>query len=213
MNTADRPILAIGMPRSGTTWIGKILDSHPRTLYRHEPDTWHRLEQIPIFAPAVASEEDLAVVRAFISGLPDMQADRVCGKRPIFAKEYASAWSVRRYAAGSLAHKVLARLGADGSPPVPPQPGTGQPYRLVMKSIESLGRMGILCDSVPDGRFIHIVRHPCGYVASVLRGEAQKRFGHNEAAGDFELLGMACDTEQGRRHSLTVDYLRSLSPA
>ena len=49
MSAFDRPILAIGMPRSGTTWIGKILDSHPRTLYRHEPDTWRRLDTIPLF--------------------------------------------------------------------------------------------------------------------------------------------------------------------
>lgn len=213
MSKIDRPILAIGMPRSGTTWIGKILDSHPRTLYRHEPDTWQRLEDIPIFAAARPTEKEKARVRSFIESLPGMQADRVCGKRPIFDKEYASAWAVRRYAAESLAHKALARLGAGGSPPVPPQPGSGQSYRLVMKSIESLGRIGLLAQSIPEGRFLHIVRHPCGYVASVLRGEAQKRFGHNEAASDFELLGMACDTEQGRRHSLSVDHLRTLTPA
>ena len=65
---------------------------------------------------------------------------------------------------------------------------------------------------MPEGRFIVIVRHPCGYVSSVLRGEAQKRFGHNEAAHDFELLDMACATEQGRRHGLTLDSLRALSP-
>ena len=79
----DRPILAIGMPRSGTTWIGKILDSHPRTLYRHEPDTWRRLETIPIFAAERASSEDRAIISEFMATLPTMQADRVCGKRPL----------------------------------------------------------------------------------------------------------------------------------
>jgi hypothetical protein len=33
-------ILVFGLPRSGTTWLGKIFDSHPETLYRHEPDSW-----------------------------------------------------------------------------------------------------------------------------------------------------------------------------
>src|SRR5690349_19178518 len=28
----------LGAPRSGTTWLGKIFDSHPSVLYRHEPD-------------------------------------------------------------------------------------------------------------------------------------------------------------------------------
>ena len=32
------PILLVGLPRSGTTWVGKIFDSHPSTLYLHEPD-------------------------------------------------------------------------------------------------------------------------------------------------------------------------------
>jgi sulfotransferase family protein len=32
------PILILGAPRSGTTWLAKIVDSHPDVLYRHEPD-------------------------------------------------------------------------------------------------------------------------------------------------------------------------------
>ena len=31
--------LLFGMPRSGTTWVAKILDSHPHADYRHEPDS------------------------------------------------------------------------------------------------------------------------------------------------------------------------------
>jgi LPS sulfotransferase NodH len=29
------PILILGAPRSGTTWLAKIIDSHPDVLYRH----------------------------------------------------------------------------------------------------------------------------------------------------------------------------------
>ena len=32
-------ILLLGSPRSGTTWLGKLFDSHPNTLYLHEPDS------------------------------------------------------------------------------------------------------------------------------------------------------------------------------
>ena len=39
-----RPLIFLcGMARSGTSWLGKILDSHPDTLYRHEPDIVERL--------------------------------------------------------------------------------------------------------------------------------------------------------------------------
>ena len=35
---AATAILVLGYPRSGTTWLAKIFDSHPDILYRHEPD-------------------------------------------------------------------------------------------------------------------------------------------------------------------------------
>lgn len=36
-------ILLFGLPRSGTTWLGKLFDSHPDTLYRHElANRWHK---------------------------------------------------------------------------------------------------------------------------------------------------------------------------
>jgi len=38
LGLADRAILVSGSPRSGTTWLAKLLDSHPDVLYRHEPD-------------------------------------------------------------------------------------------------------------------------------------------------------------------------------
>lgn len=209
----DRPILALGMPRSGTTWLGKILDSHPQTLYRHEPDTWRRLDTVPLFASPARRADLCPVLREFIASLPDMLADRVCGKRPLFPKSYATPLAVRLYAARSLVHKALGRAGLSTADPVPPQPAIGAAYRLALKSIESLGRAGLIAACIPESRCIHIVRHPCGYVASVLRGELEKRFGHNEAASDFELYGMACETATAERNGITLDRIRALTPA
>ena len=45
-------VLLFGMPRSGTTWIGKIFDSYPDTVYRHETDSSGRLNAVPLLAPA-----------------------------------------------------------------------------------------------------------------------------------------------------------------
>jgi hypothetical protein len=201
------------MPRSGTTWLGKILDSHPQTLYRHEPDTWRRLDAVPLFASPAAAAELRPVLREFIASLPDMLADRVCGKRPIFPKSYASPLAVHLYAMRSLLHKAMSRAGLTTEAPVPPQPAPGASYRLALKSIESLGRAGLIAACLPEARCVHIVRHPCGYVASVLRGEQQRRFGHNEAASDFELYRMACETGPAERHGITLEKLKSLTPA
>jgi hypothetical protein len=209
----DRPILAFGMPRSGTTWLGKILDSHPLTLYRHEADTWRRLDGVPLFAAPETTPDLRRTLREFIASLPDMLADRVCGKRPLFPKAYASSAAVRVYAMRSFVHKALGRLKIESTEPLPPQPQAAAPYRLALKSIESLGRVGLFANCVPEARSVHIVRHPCGYVASVLRGEQQKRFGHNEAASDFELYRMACETSIARRYGIDLEQLKLVSSA
>ena len=49
----SRSILVVGLPRSGTTWIGKIFDSHPRTLYLHEPDSAVPMNGIPLIAESM----------------------------------------------------------------------------------------------------------------------------------------------------------------
>ena len=202
------PILLFGMPRSGTTWLGKIFDSHPAVLYRHEPDTWQRLSDVPIVAGRATRQIHAARLQAFVESLPAIRADRVCGKRPLFPKSYATRSAVRRYAIASMLYKAVARAGLRTDPPTPPQPGDGKDYRLAWKSIESLGRLGLVLESLPDARSVHIVRHPCGYVASVLRGEAAARFDHNAAAADFPIYEMLSGTAPARRRGLTLDRFR-----
>jgi Sulfotransferase family len=121
MSEASAPILLFGMPRSGTTWLGKIFDSHPRVLYRHEPDSWRRLE-MPIIACPVEQVRYERVLREYIESMPSIRADRVCGKRPQFPKEYASAWAIHRHAVGAVLRKALARAGFETPAPTPPQP-------------------------------------------------------------------------------------------
>jgi hypothetical protein len=210
MTIPGTPVLLFGMPRSGTTWLGKIFDSHPRVLYRHEPDTWQRLKDIPIIAGRSGRARHEGRVREFVASMPAMRADRVCGKRPLFPKDYASRAAVRRHALASVLHKALARVGVQSTAPTPPQPGEGEPYQLAWKSIESLGRLGLMLECLPEARSVHIVRHPCGYVASVLRGEAAARFDHNAAAADFPIYEMLSDTEPARRRGLTLERFRAM---
>lgn len=205
-------ILLFGMPRSGTTWIGKIFDSHPQVLYRHEPDTWQRLKDVPLIAGPGQSEELSARLRDYLASMPEIRADRVCGKRPQFPKSYTSRWAVRRYSLASVAHKALGRAGVRTEPPAPPPPAAGAPCRLVWKSIESLGRLGAILEAIDDARAIQIVRHPCGYVASVLRGEAAERFDHNQAAADFPVYEMLSRTPQAVGRGLTLDAFKAMTP-
>ena len=196
------------MPRSGTTWLGKIFDSHPDTLYRHEPDTWLPIAQVPLLVPAADYARYQGVVREYLDGVPSMRADRVVGKQPIFAKRYASAARIQLYKVGITLSKVGGRFGREF--PVGFAPRGQQLTRLVWKSIESLGRWGLFMSSVPDARGVQIIRHPCGYVSSVLRGEADRRFTHGEAARDVGIFRMLSETEQARRRGLTLDDLMGM---
>ena len=151
----------------------------------------------------------MQTVRAFLASLPDMLADRVCGKRPIFPKSYATPLAVRAYATRSLLHKALGRVGWSTRGTAAAQPATRPAIGSRSSRSSRWAAPGCSRACVPEARFVHIVRHPCGYVASVLRGEQQKRFGHNEAASDFELYRMACETEPARRYGITIETIRS----
>src|SRR6185312_10315120 len=147
----NRCILVFGMPRSGTTWIGKLFDSHPDTLYRHE------LEQ-------------------FVACLPEWRSPKVVGKQPLFPKNYQSIAALCAYRLSVTAAKAASRARKDFPCLYRPTAARSERARLVWKSIESSGRLGACVEALPQARAIHLMRHPCGYVASVLRGAASKRF-------------------------------------
>jgi hypothetical protein len=86
--------------------------------------------------------------------------------------------------------------------------------KLVWKSIESLGRAGLLARSSTPTKVYHVVRHPCGFVASVLRGEQQQKFQKvvplSEDMGIFETV---VNTEIAGKLGLTLDTIEACSPA
>lgn len=57
-----------------------------------------------------------------------------------------------------------------------PDLGTRPAPRLAIKSIGWAQDAAILARTLPDSRTIFILRHPCGQVASVMRGNRQRRF-------------------------------------
>jgi hypothetical protein len=165
---AARSILIVGAPRSGTTWLAKIFDSHPGVLYRHEPD-----EVVP---PSGSIEQDMARwVRQHDA--------RTAGKRPFFRKSWqaAPAWLLR----SSLAYAgaVAGRIGLP-SLPIPDLGDLGS-ARVVIKSVRQSTGIGDFARAFPSGRAVLIVRHPCGQVASVMRGARDGRFALAEPGTDM----------------------------
>lgn len=205
-----RLVLLFGMPRSGTTWLGKIFDSHPNTLYRHEPDSWGRLNALPLFPDASDAGTYREVVEAFVDRLPSMRDVKVSATLPVFKKQFYSLSDQLFQRLSIRASKAAAKFL--GEFPVPLPRPKGDPV-LVWKSIESIGRLGAISAIIPVARAVQILRHPCGYVASVKRGEQKGKFSDRmQSSEDYGVFEQLVKTPQAVRRGLTLDGLRELTP-
>jgi hypothetical protein len=206
-------ILLFGLPRSGTTWVGKVFDSHPNTLYRHEPDSWGRLNAIPLLADRNKAHHYETELSRFVELLPFMRETKVTASLPVFAKNYYSParFLMRRVvvAGSKLAAKVL------GEVPVPACVDFKHHSSLILvwKSIESVGRLGLVATLYPNSKALLLMRHPCGLIASILRGERQGRFTARElTSDDYGILAQLLETPSGQAYGLNLNDLRRLSP-
>lgn len=206
-------VLLFGLPRSGTTWIGKIFDSHPQTLYLHEPDSWGRLNWLPLLADTVVDADDRRRIEAFVAALPDAREAKVRASTPVFPKAYLGGVGNRLFLASVWSAKLLARLTGECPLPWVARAGHGAQVRLVWKSIESLGRLPWLLAALPQARAVHLLRHPAGFVASVLRGESAGKFtAVAPASEDYGLYRILAESEPARRRGLDLAAFRNMQP-
>jgi hypothetical protein len=162
-----RLTLLLGTPRSGTTWLASILNSYKGALYSHEPLDRLRSPRLDELLTKVkrtgvlAEEERREILWEWIRGNAD------CRRPPFFAKSF-----LRSPAALRLAAWVLVRLSGVGEGPFrylfSPRPGAA--FDLVVKEVDWSGHVGSLLQAL-DPLLLVIMRHPCGVVASQLRGQ------------------------------------------
>jgi hypothetical protein len=206
-------ILLFGMPRSGTTWLGKIFDSHPDTIYRHEPDSWGALNDIALLPRLSESERYVPAAQRFIGNLGRISRTKVSATVPVFRKEHLSA---SRYW-GKLASVWSARLASRvlGELPVPEWVDYDRVPRapIVWKSVESTGRFGFFGSRFPECRAILVLRHPCGHLASLLRSVAEGKVAADVSAfEDYGMFELLLTTEQAEKYGLTMEGFRSMTP-
>lgn len=161
--------------RSGSTWLGKVFDSHPDVLYLHEPDVVDRArDQLPVWFEGSPDAAQIDAAGGYVDRLLRARSPRATGTRPHFPKAYRDGVSdvCRRgviYAAKALEQAGLRRSAQFIHVPDLAKPG--RPARLVVKSVSALGRAEAIIKARAD--VIHpilLVRNPCAYVASQLRG-------------------------------------------
>lgn len=208
MSSAAKFVLLFGMPRSGTTWLGKIFDSHPLTLYKHEPD---RRLKLP-FAIALPEAAEMAgTIQDFFSRLAAINSPHVAARLPVFRKQYRSgpaqffhrASVLVTTAAGAMNRNLPVFQGVNVSSPE---------VHVVWKSTDSLGRLGAILRVVENSRGVRILRHPCGYISSVLRGEAQRKFvAATPTSEDYGLLQILLEAAGPFRRGLSIDHMRQFS--
>ncbi|MEZ5525428.1 MAG: sulfotransferase [Pseudomonadales bacterium] len=207
-------ILLFGMPRSGTTWLGKIFDSHPEVLYRHEPDSWLKLTDLPLYEEAANYGQYRDYLLNYASGLEAINLPQVTTKRPLFPKQYSGPVRSCAYRASVLLTNVVGRVRPSlVLPTLNPVSSSRSNLHIAWKSIESLGRLGVIAKCLPESKSIHIIRHPCGYIASVLKGEQGKQFvSASRSSEDYDLFRMLLATENGGSYGLSLEDLKQMTP-
>lgn len=206
----DHITLLLGAPRSGTTWLGKILDSHPDVLYRHEPDTARGTRELPVIClpEQIPDHQDMA--RAYLRGLMNVTTLPTAGSLPTFPKSYRA--RVLGGVRGKLIDAVHAvsqwrplrdRARAFNVPDLISARRVGK-LNLVLKSVRSRGRVGLIAQALPQARIVFVLRDPLGQVAAMLRGTRHGRF--SSRIPTQELVG----TAQARNLGLTDAIFRQL---
>jgi len=168
-------IFILGVPRSGTSWLGKIFDSHPMALYRHEPDAVLPPVGFPPHCPveAVPKYEDAA--RSYVALLAGVRQIKASGTRPVFAKPFQTLPAVLTRRALVYGLRTFEAIAPRARWPrriaIPDWvQSDASSLKYVIKSVSLLGAAALLARALPAGRLIVIVRHPCGQIASMKRG-------------------------------------------
>jgi hypothetical protein len=177
--------LLAGFPRSGTTWISNLINSHPSVAYRHE-FLGRCYGQIPVSLfehlkhnKGLNDDEHHQLVRLLLSAT--VTADRP----PFFAKEHL------RFASPQLHH--FAWLAARAMPPLAGiyrtlYTPTQQPKVVLVKETRSSHNMDSMISGLRVEQCIFLFRHPCGCIASLERGIESGVMERPNAEGKLALL-------------------------
>ena len=198
------PILLFGLERSGTSWLGKIFDSHPDTLYRHEPERVLEDFGLPWVCPEAPSAELRAAAGDYLRRMIATATVATTGPAPRFRKAWRSPARAGLHIALTEGLRTLARFdprrGGLHNLPLPDLAG-GAPPRMVVKSISGHGRAALLAEADPTAFVVVLLRDPGGQVDSVLRGSTSGKFVEPTE------LDWIPPTRPARRHGLTATAL------
>lgn len=157
----------VGPGRSGTTWVGTLIDSCPDVVYRFEP--FHRLAPIDTeyrrwmqkLKQQEVRQEDLAQLYRLL-----YRAHPLTDKEPFFPKSYPLFTFGRRqlWPIARMLRPAAQVYDAAYSPPL------GAP--VVFKEVTFIRQLQNLIERT-DMAVIYLVRHPCATVLSEVHGQQE----------------------------------------
>ncbi|RFB01710.1 sulfotransferase [Parvularcula marina] len=165
-------LMIIGSGRSGTTWLGKLFDSHPDTVYLHEPDAVKRRHDLPKF-PCEGEVEYYAEAAAdYLEELKFTRTPGVIGVPPFFPKNYRGLLGGALHKTARVTSKALRKAAGRNwaGLPVPIAPRRGAKGLYVLKSVSAVCRAPLWAAADPNLKIIHLIRHVGGRIASLERG-------------------------------------------
>jgi len=209
-----KPIFIFGSPRSGTSWLARIFDSHPDTLYRHEPDVALGASGIPfVFGP---DEPDgyIEAMSLFAERMINDRSFRSNAQLPQFTKSYRGV--LQHHARLSMIYvgrgldKIIGRqFQIERRIKIPDMARNRDHIVPVIKSVDSMGRLPLLARTVHDCHIVLLIRHPCGVISSGLRGQSQGIMGVMKAFSDWAKLETAVVRGLGRERLEKLDTLEA----
>ena len=170
---SNNTLMILGTERSGTTFLGKLFDSHPEVIYRHEPDSEEINRGIP-FMPNISEIGTYRTEAAeYLEKLKHTTTLKTAGRRPFFPKHYRSRVGESVFRASIIAKVARENIGLPESRDLTISDRIRRdhaPGFCVLKSVNSLCRFALFATAAPTYRFLHLIRHPCGVIASRFRG-------------------------------------------
>ncbi len=114
---------------------------------------------------------------ALVARWASSRTPSVVTKRPFFPKSWQPGWLRLLRTALVGAVDIAARLPVlPVAPRSVPDLATTPAERVLFKSIALRQGAGALGRALPDSRIVLVLRHPCGQVSSVMRGNRKQRF-------------------------------------
>lgn len=171
----SRNIFVFGLPRAGTTWLGKIFDSHPDTLFRHEPDAINSTNDFPFVIPSKDIEKYVDSARKYLIARVSDRQLRCVATTPFFRKSYRSEICDRlRNSMIAVAKTLNSAMPAniERRVNIPDMVSKSSTVVNVIKSVDSTARLPLFARACPREKFLYIMRHPCGVVNSKIRGDS-----------------------------------------